>query len=174
VLVVVSVWNVYWNHRQDQANSVNFPPPLLEQIRAQLGPHDAFIVAGRGWYANIDYSLLLVCLDDWPRNPAKALLDECVKPGSREQWQQKLDLDIRAALAAGGRVFVADHVFWSDTYRDLERATDLFAEYTLAEFAGVNGERLRSEIESFFGRYELTESGFRIATDGFSELKRIE
>ena len=114
VLVVVSGWNLYANHRQDQAYSVNFPPPMLEQIRAQLGPNDVFIVAGRDWYANIDYSLLLACLDDWPRDPAMALLDDYVIPSSGKPWQQKLDLDIRAVFATGGRVFVADHVFWRE------------------------------------------------------------
>ncbi|MGD1105015.1 MAG: hypothetical protein ABSA59_23460 [Terriglobia bacterium] len=174
VLVAVSGWNLYANHRQDQAYRVNFPPPLLEQIRAQLGPNDVFIVAGRDWYANIDYDLLLACLDDWPNDPALALLDEYVMAGSREPWQQKLDRDIQTAFAAGGRVFVADHVFWSETYQDLERTADPFAEYARAEFAGVNGERLRGEIQSFFARYRLAESGFKIAADRYWELKRSE
>jgi hypothetical protein len=174
VLAAVSGWNLYANHLQDQANSVNYPPPLLEQIRGQLGPEDVFIVAGRDWYADIDYDLLLNCLDDWPRNPAMALLDECVKPGLREPWQQTLDVDIREALAAGGRVFVAEHVFWAESYRDIDRSADPFSAYARPEFAGVDGERLRSEIESFFGRYQLTESGFKIATDEFWELKSAD
>jgi hypothetical protein len=174
VLVVVSGWNLYANHRQDQAYSVNSPPPLLEQIRAQLGPNDVFIVAGRDWYANIDYSLLLACLDDWPRDPAMALLDDYVMPSSGKPWQQKLDLDIRAVFAAGGRVFVADHVFWRESYQDLEQTADPFSEYARVEFAGVNGERLRDEIQSFFGRYKLCESRFKIGADRFWELKRIE
>jgi hypothetical protein len=87
---------------------------------------------------------------------------------------QKLDLDIRTAFASGGRVFVADHVFWSESYRDLGQTADPFAEYARAEFAGVNGEGLGSEIKSFFGRYKLIESGFKIAADRFWELKRIE
>jgi hypothetical protein len=174
VLVAVSGWNLYANHRQDVAYSVNYPPPLLEQIRGQLGPEDVFIVAGRDWYADIDYDLLLNCLDDWPRNPAMALLDECVKPGLREPWQQTLDVDIREALAAGGRVFVAGHVFWSDSYRDIDRSADPFSEYARPEFAGVDGERLRSEIKNFFDHYKLTESGFKIATNEFWELKSAD
>jgi hypothetical protein len=173
-LLLVSGWNIYANHRQDQAFSVNYPPPMLEQIRAQLGPEDIFIVAGRDWYANIDYDLLLACLDDWPNDPAKALLDDYVMTGSREQWQQKLDHDIREVFANGGRVFVADHVFWPESYQDLEQTADPFSEYAREEYAGVNGERLRGEIVSFFGRYKLRESTFKIATDRFWEVKRIE
>jgi hypothetical protein len=170
-LLVVSGWNLCADHRQDQAFSVNFPPPLLEQIRAQLGPHDVFIVAGRDWYANIDYGLLLACLDDWPRDPAMALLDEYVMTGSREPWQQKLDLDIRNAFAAGGRVYVADHVFWRDSYQDLEQTADPFSAYAHMEYAGLNGERLAGEIKNFFSRYKLSASSFKIGTDPFGEVK---
>jgi hypothetical protein len=174
VLVVVSCWNLSANHRHDQAQSVNYPPPMLEQIRAQLGPNDVFIVAGRDWYADIDYSLLLACLDDWPSDPAMALLDEYIMKGSREPWQQKLDLVIREAWADGGRVYVADHVFWRESYEDLEQTADPFSEFTHMEYAGLNVERLQDEIRSFFGRYKLRASGFTIATDRFWELKRIE
>jgi hypothetical protein len=174
VLAVVSGWNLYANHRQDQAYSVNFPPPLLEQARAQLGPHDVFIVAGRDWYANLDYSLLLECLAYWPRNPARALLDDYVMKGTKEQWQEKLDTDIRAAWAAGGRVYVADHIFWPESYSDLEQTADPFSEYAHLEYAGLGGDQLAGEIKGFFGRYKLCESGFKIGTDPFCELKKIE
>jgi hypothetical protein len=174
VLLAVSCWNVYGNHRQDQVNSVSYPPPMLDQIRAQLGPEDVFIVAGRDWYANLDYSLLLECLDDWPRDPALALLDEYIMVRSGEPWQQKLDHDIQAAFAAGGRVYVADHVFWPDSYRDLQQATDPFAEYVHTEYAGLDGDRLLREINSFFGRYQRRPSGFEIGTQKFWELKPLE
>jgi hypothetical protein len=171
VLLVVSGWNLYADHRQDQAFSVNFPPPLLEQIRAELGPQDVFIVAGRDWYADIDYGLLLACLDDWPRDPALAFLDEYVMPGSQKAWQQKLDLDIRKVFAAGGRVYVADHVFWRDSYQDLEQTADPFSEYAHMEYAGLSGERLTGEIKSFFRRYKLGASSFKIGADQFLEVK---
>ena len=173
-LLVVSSWNLHANHRQDQAYSVNFPPPMLEQIRAELGPQDVFIIAGRDWYANRDYSLLLECLDDWPRDPAMALLDDYVMKGSQKEWQQKLDTDIRAAFAAGGRVYVADHVFWPDSYRDLEQTADPFSAYAHMEYAGLGGERLTGEIKSFFDRYRLVPSGFKVGTDPYWELKRNE
>jgi hypothetical protein len=173
-LLLVSGWNLRADHRQDQAYSVNYPPPMLEQIRAQLGPNDIFIVAGRDWYANIDYDLLLACLDDWPNDPALALLDEYVMKSSPEPWQQRLDHDIRDAFATGGRIYVADHVFWPSTYRDLEKTADPFSAYGIEEFAGVNGERLRNEIKGFFSRYKLCESGFKIGADRFLEVKRIK
>jgi hypothetical protein len=174
VLILISGWNIFANHRQDQAYSVNFPPPLLEQIRAQLGPNDVFIVAGRDWYANRDYSLLLECLDDWPRNPAIALLDDYVMKGPREQWQEKLDHDIKAVFEAGGRVYVADHVFWDSSYRDLEQTANPFSPYAHMEYAGLSGESLTGEFTSFFRRYELRPSSFKIGTDPFGELKGIK
>ena len=170
-LLLISAWNLPANHRQDQAFSVNYPPPMLEQIRAELRPNDVFIVAGRDWYANIDYDLLLACLDDWPKDPAVALFDDYVMVRSSEPWQQKLNGDIQAVFAAGGRVYVADHVFWPESYRDLAQTADPFSEYAREEFAGVNGESLRGEIKNFFNRYKLSESGFRIGADRFWELK---
>jgi hypothetical protein len=174
MLILISGWNIYANHRQDQAYSVNFPPPLLEQIRAQLGPNDVFIVAGRDWYANRDYSLLLECLDNWPRDPAIALLDGYVMKGSRAQWQEKLDHDIEAVFAAGGRVYVADHVFWDNSYRDLEQSANPFSPYAHMEYAGLSGETLTHEITSFFTRYRMRPTSLKIGTDPFGELKRIE
>jgi hypothetical protein len=174
VLLLVSGWNLYANHRLDQAYSVNFPPPKLEQIRAQLGPEDVFIVAGRDWYANTDYDLLLACLDDWPHDPAMALLDDYVLKGPREEWQQKLDRDIREALASGGRVYVADHVFWPDSYRDLEQTADPFSEYAHTEYASLNGIRLSGEINGFFDHYERFPASFKIGAEKFWELKRIK
>jgi len=174
ILMLISGWNIYANHRQDQAYSVNFPPPLLEQIRAQLGPNDVFIVAGRDWYANRDYSLLLECLDDWPRDPAIALLDDYVMRGSREQWQKKLDHDIEGVFASGGRVYVADHVFWDSSYRDLEQTANPFSPYAHMEYAGLSGKKLTDEVTRFFRRYELRPSSFKIGTDPYGELKRIK
>jgi hypothetical protein len=173
-LLVISGWNLYADHRQDQAFTVNFPPPKLEQIRAQLGPNDIFIVAGRDWYANNDYDLLLACLDDWPNDPALAVLDEYVMKSAPEPWQQRLDREIQDAFAAGGRVYVADHVFWPDTYGDLERTADPFSDYGREKFAGVNGEKLRGDIITFFSRYKRLPSNFKIGTDSYWELKRIE
>lgn len=170
-LLAASGWNLYANHERDEAYSVSFPPPLIQQIRKQLRPEDVFIVAGKEWYNDIDYDLLLTCMDDWPRSPARALLDDYVKPGSREPWQQKLDGDIRDVFEAGGRVFVADHIFWRDTYDDLEQVDSPYSEYAREEYAGVDGGRLQAEIQSFFDRYNLSESGFRIADDRYWELK---
>jgi hypothetical protein len=174
ILVLLSGGNIYANHRQDQDYSVNFPPPLLEQIRAELGPNDVFIVAGRDWYANRDYSLLLECLDSWPRNPAWALLDDYIMKGPRDEWQQKLDQAIQGAFTAGGRVYVADHIFWPDSYRDLEQTADPFSTYAHMEYAGLGGETVTDEVKSFFSRYKLCPSNFKVGSDPFGELKRIE
>ena len=173
-LLLLAAWNLYVDHRRDRVYSVNYPPPMLEQVRAELGPNDIFIVAGRDWYANIDYDLLLACLDNWPNDPAIGLLDEYVLARAQQPWQQKLDLTIREALAAGGRVYVADHVFWYTSYWDLEHTADPFSEYSRERYAGVNGGILQNNIKSFFGQYELRPSTFRIGTDRFGELKAVK
>ncbi len=169
-LLTISVWNVYANHRQDQAFSVNYPPPLLEQLRAELGPNDVFIVAGRDWYANRDYSLLLECLDEWPRNPAMALLDDYVMKNPQAVWEEKLQQDISTTLADGGRVYVAEHVFWPDSYRDLEQTADPFSTYAHKEYAGLAKESLAGQITSFFNQYQVKPSNFRVGTDPFLQI----
>ena len=170
LLLTISAWNVYANHRQDQAYSVSYPPPLLEQIRAELGPNDVFIVAGRDWYANRDYSLLLECLDEWPRNPAVPLLDDYIMKNPRGEWQPKLDQELTATFAAGGRVYVAEHVLWDDSYRDLEQTGDPFSTYAHMEYAGLGGTNLSDEIKSFFGRYAMKPSRFQVGNDPFFEI----
>jgi hypothetical protein len=173
-LLLVSAWNLRADHRQDRAYSVNYPPPMLEQIRAELGPNDVFIVAGRDWYANIDYDLLLACLDDWPNDPALDLFDDYVMKRSSQPWQENLDHDLQAVFATGGRVYVADHIFWPESYRDLEQTADPFSEYAREEFAGVNGEILKNKVSKYFGHYKMSESTFRIGADRYRELKQIK
>jgi len=169
-LVLVSVWNLYANVKEDRAYSVSYPPPLFEQIRAHLGPADVFIVAGRDWYANIDYSLLLECLDDWPRDPALPLLDDYLMKAPVGEWQKKLHDDIQGVFRSGGRVYVADHVFWNSSYDDLMQTADPFSLYAHTEYAGLDEKKLLGEIKSFFGRYDLRPSNFKIAQDPFWEV----
>ncbi len=173
-LLLISAWNLRADLLHDQANRINYPPPLLAQIRAELGPNDVFIVAGRDWYANMDYDLLLACLDDWPRDPALDLLDDYVMQVSAEPWQQRLNQEIQTVFSQGGHVYVADHVFWPDTYQDIGQSASPLDDYARPEFAGVNGESLRIEIKGFFSHYQLVKSTFRVGADPYWELRPIQ
>jgi hypothetical protein len=164
ILLVASGWNLYADRIQDKAFSVSYPPPFLEQIQRKLGPHDIFIVAGREWYNNLDYDLLLECLNHWPRNPARALIDDYVVPDGRGQWEEKLAPQVQAVLQSGGRVFVAEHIFWKTSYDDLEQSADAFSEYTREEYSGVNTINLADEVGNFFreiqaGRVRVQDRG---------------
>jgi hypothetical protein len=170
-LMLISAWNLRADHLQDQGLSNDYPPPLLAQIRAELGPNDVFIVAGRDWFANMDYDLLQACLDDWPHSPAIDLLDDYVMGASNEPWQQRLDRDIRATLARGGRVYVAHHIFWPDSYQDLNDSSNPFSDYARPEFAGTNSDSLRIDIQRFFSHYKLADSNFKVGSDPYWELE---
>jgi hypothetical protein len=170
VLASASLWNLYENHRRDVAYSVSFPPPLLEQIKQQLRPGDLFLVAGREWYADVDYDLLLKCLDFDPPSPAKALLDDYVLP-EQDHWQQGLGRKIQTVLQSGSRVFVAGHLFRSGTYQDLDRTENPYSEFGRAQFGGVDGDALADEVRTFFNHYTLTPSGLKLAGDQFWEVK---
>lgn len=174
VLLLVSGWNLKGDYRAELALSVNYPPPMLDQIRAGLGPDDVFIIAGRDWYGNIDYDLLLGCLDDWPRDPAIALLDEYVMEREMQPWQQSLDRDIGSVIMRGGHVYLAKHVLQKETYDDLAEIQDPFSQYYRQEFLGVNEQSLQQQIQQFFAHYELRPSRFRIGGNEFWELKQRE
>jgi hypothetical protein len=170
ILLMISSWNIYANHQKDKAYSVSYPPPLLAQIRSELGPNDAFIVGGRDWYANRDYGLLLECLDDWPRDPAIALVDDYVLKNPGGAWEPELRREIGHTFASGGRIYVADHVLWDDSYRDLEQTGDPLSTYAHMEYAGLGGSQIAGEIRNFFSGYASRPSSFRIGSETFFEI----
>lgn len=130
-------------------------------------------MAGREWYGDLDWDLLLECLDRNRPNPGKALLDDFVTPGRERHrdWRPELERQIQTVWQAGGRVFVADHVLSADTYRDLPQTASPFSEYERTKFAGVDAERLSDQIKAFFDAYGPVESPVKIGTNRFRELK---
>jgi hypothetical protein len=175
LLVALSAWNIFANCRRDRAYSINYPPPLIRQIEQQLSPRDMFIVAGREWYGDLDWDLLLQCLGKRSPNPGKALLDDFVMPGRERHrdWRPELERQIQTVWQAGGRVFVADHVLSANTYSDLPQTASPLSEYERTKFAGVDAEKLSDQIEAFFDAYGPVESPVKIGTNRFRELKLV-
>ncbi len=173
-LLALAVWNLYDNHERDRAESINFPEPLLASIETQLEARDIFIVlAAKDWFGPMDYDLLFTCLERLPRNPGRAILqDFAMKPRGGIPWREDLACEIESTLAVGGRVLVADHVFQSESYKDLTRAEDPFSEYIDEEYKEIDGRRLQTEVEELLRRYDLVESRFRIGAEAFLELRR--
>ncbi len=173
VFIVLGAWNLYANHARDKVDSINFPEPLVEAIQHHLGSEDIFIVLGRDWFGEMDYDLLLTCLDRYPRNPGRAILHDWVMPqGESGNWREKMRSEIESALDSEGMVFVAEHVFWTDSYADLQQAQDPFAEFIHEEYRHINGPALYREVEQVFDEYELEESSFKLGPENFLELRR--
>ncbi len=172
--VLLSAWNVYANHSRDKIDSINFPEPLMESIRRQLGGRDIFIVLGRDWFADMDYDLLFTSLDRLPRNPGMAILDWILHPQPKANWRDELRAEIESTLDEGGRVFVAEHVFWPSSYEDLPGASDPFSEFIHEEYEGLDAAQLRRDVEEFFESYDLSESDLKIGADIFLELHRSQ
>ncbi len=121
----------------------------------------------------MDYDLLLTCLDRYPRNPGRAILHDWVMPqGESGNWREKMRSEIESALDSEGMVFVAEHVFWTDSYADLQQAQDPFAEFIHEEYRHINGPALYREVEQVFDEYELEESSFKLGPENFLELRR--
>jgi hypothetical protein len=172
VFLLLSGWNVYSNHSRDKFDSVNFPEPLLVSIQSQMREGDIFIVLGRDWFGEIDYDLLFTCLDRLPQNPGRAILDWVLGERAGSDWRDKLRAEIESALDEGGRVFIAEHVFWPSSFEDLPEAKDPFSEFVHEEYRGLDAVQLQRQLEEFFESYEVSESSFKIGTDVFQELHR--
>jgi hypothetical protein len=172
-LVLLSGWNVYANHVCDQTQSINFPEPWLDAIHKELGGKDIFIVLAREWFANMDYDLLLGCLDALPRNPGVAVLNEFVlNPETRKSWPQQLRARIDSTLRTGGRVFIANHLLSPDSYTDLPCQESPFSEYTREEYLKIDVPKLRQQLEAVLRSYKLVSSPLKIGFDLYWELRR--
>ena len=174
MVLLLSGWNVYFNHHNDDVLSRNFPEPLLSSIREHVGPRDVFIVLGTDqWYGGMDYQLLFVCLKNAPENPGLGITTDFVlRTPDSQSWEAKLRDRIDSTLNSGGRVFVARHVFDPTEYRDLSRANDPFAEFTDTRYSRIDGETLYRRVRNLFDQYSLSETDFRLGYDRFWSVGR--
>ncbi len=173
LFVLLSGWNLHANHVWDRTQSINFPEPWIDAIHKELTDKDVFIVLGRDWFADMDYDLLLGCLDTLPRNPGIALLNEFVlNPEAQKSWPQKLQARIDSTFRNGGRVFVANHLLAAESYDDLPAQENPFSEYTREEYLGIDPEKLQQDLQAVLRNYKIVPSPLRIGFDPFWELKK--
>ena len=173
-VAVVSLWNGYFNYRSDTILSRGFPEPMLAAIQKHVGDRDIFIVLGNdGAYGGVNYEILFTCLDYSPRNPEVAILNDFVLPANgTRSWRDKFDEKIGSTLNAGGRVFVASHVFDRDTYADLAGIRDPFDEQINPQYLAIDGEAVYREVQQAFQSYDLEEADFRLGDDDYLVLSR--
>jgi hypothetical protein len=172
LLVAVSLWNLNANHDRDRFGSINFPDPLLATVRSHVGPRDLFLVLGRDWFADMDYDLLFECLDRSGGNPGRALLEDFVLEQDGDgDWRAAVAGEVESTIEGGGRVFLADHVLWPESYSGLRQEEDPYSEFVDTSYRTLDTERLRHDVEELFSRYELREDAFTIGRDSYWEVR---
>jgi hypothetical protein len=173
-VLLLSLWNVYFNHSYDLVESRNFPEPLMASVEQHVGPRDVFLILGiDSWFGGVNYELLFLCLNHSPNNPGIAVLNDFVMPaGGMQTWRAKLGAKIDSTLDSGGRVFVAAHVLNADSYDDLSHANDPFAEFTIEKYEAIDGGALYQQVRQFFDRYELRPAQFSIGADSYFSVAR--
>lgn len=173
-VVLLIVWNGYFNWADDLALSRNNPEPLVASVREHLGPRDIFVVLGNNdWFGNMDYDLLFTCLQATPRNPGVAIVNDFVLPAAGSPtWETKLRQKIDETLSSGGRVFVAQHVFDPDSYKDLAGTNAAFDPYFNKQNLGLDGPALQRQVKEVFTPYNLEDSDFKIGDDDYFDIQR--
>jgi hypothetical protein len=171
--ILLSGWNAYLNNQLDKQWSLNFPPPLVAEIRKYVGDRDIFIVLGNeDWFANMDYELLFSVLEHDQRNPCIPILENFVTPAAGSPgWKDKLRASIDETLKSGGRVYVANHVFDSDSYDDLAGNKNPFDQYVDERKLSINGPALHQEVQRLVDDYDQEDTDFAIGDDKYVELK---
>ncbi len=173
-VLLVSVWNCYFNYAFDRNNSRNFPDPLLASIHQHVGVHDIFVVLSDDhWFAGVNYILLFRVLSYSAQNPGVAVFNDFIlSPGGMQDWRAKLRTKIDSTLDSGGQVFVASHVFDPGSYGDLSALNNPFNEQINERYLTVDGAAIYQDLRRFFARYQLKESNFSVGSDPYFVVAR--
>src|SRR5208337_3056856 len=77
---------------------------------------------------------------------------------------------IDSTIRAGGKVYVAMHLFNPDEYADLAGEQDPFAPQVNTQFSSINGQRLFEQLRDLFNDYRIVKSDFAIEADSYYAL----
>ncbi len=165
---VISGWNLYANHAVDREASISFPEAGLRAISQNLHGDDIFIVLNGGGHKDADYGLLLDILKMTPPTRGLSIADDLIAQASPSRpWQSVLKDRIDSVLAAGGRVYVASHLFEESEYEDLANDNDPFAEQTNPQFSSIDTGNLYEQVTQLLSHYSMKQSDFSIGSDRY-------
>jgi hypothetical protein len=165
---VISGWNLYANHAFDKEASISFPDAGLRAINQNVHADDIFIVLNGGVHNDADYGLLLDILKVTPPTRGLSIADDLIAQANpSKSWQSVLKDRIDSVLAAGGKVYVASHLFEQGEYEDLANENDPFAEQTNPQFSSINTENLYEQVTELLSNYSMKRSDFSIGADRY-------
>ena len=165
---VISGWNLYANHAFDREASISFPEAGLRAISQNVHKDDIFIVLNGGSHNDADYGLLLDILKVTPPTRGLSIADDLIAQANPSRpWQSVLKDRIDSVLAAGGKVYVASHLFEEGEYEDLANENDPFAEQTNPQFSSIDPENLYEQVTELLSHYSMKQSDFSIGSDRY-------
>jgi hypothetical protein len=167
-VAVISVWNLCANHAFDKDASVSFPDAGLRAISQNVRGDDIFIVLNGAAHNDADYGLLLDILKMTPPTHGLSIADDLIAQANPSKgWQSVLKDRIDSVLAAGGKVYVASHVFEEGEYQDLAQENDPFAEQTNPQFSSIDTENLYEQVTELLSHYPMKRSAFSVGSDNY-------
>ncbi|GAC1651022.1 MAG: hypothetical protein NVS4B3_10800 [Gemmatimonadaceae bacterium] len=171
-LGLATAWNVHSNrYYVDAAGAIRAPEPQLAVIARNLRTHDLLWVVDLGWAGSVDYDLLsFVAAFDHLASIA-SVADVVGRSPNASAWQRAIEDTNQKTMQRGGRVFLSDRVFDSDTF---ERRWDAspFADYQVERPFPIDWKALGRELPAFIDRtYDLAPGGFTIGADSIWQLR---
>lgn len=165
VVLAGTAWNLQENHRVDQLNGARFPDPQLARIRQVVRPQDALFFLQQAWIGQVDYDLLVNCLEHEGRMNTITLVEKYLTTKTIS-WEIPAAHEINAVLREGGRVYVSDLVFRPELYDDLA-GEGAFSTYSIEANKAIQGPVLYERVQQFFQRYHRELSELQLGTDHF-------
>ncbi len=167
VLILAIAWNLHADIAIDLRCAASFPTPQLDMIRSLVGPQDRLVMFYEGAGEDVDYGLLLTCLEWEERTNAESLADKyfVARPSD---WEGALGQEIDEVLESGGRVFVSDQVFTPDAYDNMaDEGQPPFSAYRVEAYAAIQGADLYKRVSLFFNAYKRRPSELKLGEDRF-------
>ena len=170
LLLAGTVWNVHENRRVDRQNGTRFPDPQLARIRQVLRPQDELVFLQQVWIDQVDYDLLVNCLEFEGRTNTIALVEKYLA-ASPLNWEVALAHEINTVFSKGGRLYISHLVFRPEFYDDLA-GDGAFSPYSIEANHSIQGPALFARVQRFFQHYQREPAELQLGADHFWVVTR--
>lgn len=170
LLLTCTVWNFHENRRVDRQNGTRFPDPQLARIRQVVRPQDELLFLQRFWIDQVDYDLLVNCLEYEGQTNTITLVEKYLT-ASPLNWEVALAHEINTVLNKGGRVYISNLVFRPELYDDLA-GDGAFSTYSIEANHSIQGPALFARVQQFFQHYHREPAELRLGADQFWVMTR--
>ncbi len=167
VLTLAIAWNLHADVAIDLRRAASFPTPQLDRIHSLIGPQDRLVMFYRGEGHDVNYDLLLTCLEWEGWTNAESLADKYLVARPSD-WEGALEDEIGEVLESGGRVFVSDLVFTPAAYDNMaENGRPPFSTFRVEAYVALQGAELYKRVSLFLEAYKRQPSELKLGQDRF-------